>query len=165
MELFNRFPRFNPLSGKKQHFIPPQDRGNYPAFALDFDILDDVLMPTFRKLDNEALVQQNRYRWTYIILISGGSLATILGIVQTAFQDAVWLGIAIAIVAAILVGTTTASRSFNSQERYMDKRLAAEKLRGAYFHFLGRYHPYEHDQDRVHHLRRYVKDIERKVRK
>lgn len=163
MILFNRFPKFNPLPGEVQHIIPPQDRGKYPTFATDFDILDNELMPAFRELDNEAISQQNRYRWTYIILIFGGSLATILGILQIAFQDAVWLSITIAIVAAILVGTTTASRSFNHQERYMDGRLAAEKLRGAYFLFLGRYPPYEHDQDRVQHLRRYVKDIKRRA--
>ncbi|GAC1407297.1 MAG: hypothetical protein NVSMB49_27190 [Ktedonobacteraceae bacterium] len=164
MVVFKRFPKFNPLPREEQHLVPPKERGNYSSFAADFVTLDEILMPTFRELDNAALVQQNRYRWTYIILIFGGSLATIFGIVQIAFQNADWPGIAGAIIATILVVTTTASRSFNNHERYLDTRLAAEKLRGTYFLFLGRYHPYEDEQTRAEHLQHHVEDIKRRAR-
>jgi len=163
--LFKRFPTLHPLPRSEQYLIPPNEQNKYISFTADFATLEDILMPTFRELDNEALLQQNRHRWTYVILIFGGSLATFLGILQIAFPSAPWLGIAGAIVAAVLVVTTTASRSFNHHERYLDMRLATEKLRGAYFLFLGHQHPYEDEHKRVAHLRHYVKDIKWRARK
>ena len=164
MVLFKRFPRFTPLPYTEQHLIPPQERSNYPSFAADFTTLEDMLMPTFRELDKEALRQQNIYRRQYIILIFGGSLVTIFGIVQIALQSIDWPGIAGAAIAFILFVTTTASRSFKNHERYLDLRLAAEELRGTYFLFLGHYHPYENDQNRIELLHRHVKDTKRRAK-
>ncbi len=95
----------------------------------------------------------------YIILIFGGSLATILGIAQLAFLNIEWLGIVGALIAAVLAIAAAASRSFNYQERYLNARLAAEKLRGQYFLFLGHFSPYENDQDRAEKLLNYVADV------
>ncbi len=164
MVVFKRFPKFHPLPKEEQHLVPVDKRSNYPSFAADFDTLDQMLMPTFRELDNEALLQQNRYRWAYIILIFGGSLATIFGIVQIAFQTIDWPGYVEAFIAFLLVVTTTASRTFNNQERYLDKRLAAEALRSTYFLFLGHYPPYDDEHTRVMHLHRQVEVIKRRAR-
>jgi len=119
----------------------------------DFETLDTLLVPVFRELDNEALRQQNRYRWMYIVLIFGGTLATILGVVQLAFSTLSWPGFVGAIVAAILAVTTTISRTFKHHEHYLNARLATERLRGEYFLFLGHCPPYEKDQDRLQRLR------------
>jgi len=82
MELFKRLPNFRPISDELQEIVPRSEQNNYPDFAGDFALLEKELMPHFRELDNEALRQQNWYRWMYIILIFGGTLVTILGIVQ-----------------------------------------------------------------------------------
>jgi hypothetical protein len=162
MQLFRRFPKLHPLPKEEQSLIPPDERSKYPAFAADFETLERELMPQFRILDNEALFRQNWYRSMYIILIFGGALVTILGIFQLAFINITGIGIAGSIVAAILVGATTASRAFPHQERYMNARLAAERLRGEYFLFLGHLDPYTDEQDRVQKLKQRVLDIKEK---
>ncbi len=159
MELFRRFPNFHPLPREEQHLIPPAERSNYPTFAEDFETLERALMPNFRELDNEALLRQNWYRWMYIILIFGGTLATILGIVQIAFMDTAWIGIIGAIVAALLGGVIALSRAFNHHERYLNARLAAERLRSEYFLFLGQFGQYSDKQDRIQKLIQRVADI------
>ena len=164
MVVFKRFPKLRPVSKAEQHLVPPQERSKYAAFTTDFDTLDQLLMPTFRELDNEAVLQQNRYRWTYIILIFGSSLATIFGIVQLATPNADWPGYVGAFIAFVLVISTSASRSFNNHERYLDTRLAAEQLRSTYFLFLGHYHPFEDEQARIEHLRRQVEGVNRRTR-
>ena len=164
MVVFKRFPKFDPLPKQVQHLIPLNERSNYPSFATDFDTLDQILMPVFRDLDNEAILQQNRYRWAYIILIFGGSLATIFGIVQIAFQTINWPGYIEAFIAALLVGSTAYTRSFNSHERYLDTRLAAEELRSTYFLFLQRHSPFEDAQTRADQLQQRVDDIQKKVK-
>jgi Protein of unknown function (DUF4231) len=158
MELFKRFPKFR-LSLKDEPIVPLKDRSNYPSFAADFELLDKELIPRFYELDKEALRHQNHYRWMYVVLICGSSVATILGITQLALRDIEILGILGAIVAAGLAIATFAVRSFNCHERYLNTRLAAERLRSEYFLFLGHYKPYENAQDRTLQLRRSVKDI------
>jgi len=162
MELFRRFPKFHPLPREEQQLIPPKEKGNYPAFAEDFETLERELLPFFRELDNEALRGQNWYRWMYVILIFGGALVTVLGIVQLAFINTIWIGTVEAIVAAVLGAVTAASRTFNHQERYLNARLAAEGLRGEYFLFLGCFEQYGNEQDRVQKLIRRVADIKAK---
>ena len=164
MVVFKRFPKLRLSLQQNQHIVPPDKRNNYPSFTADFVILDEILMPVFHGLDNEATKQQNSYRWIYIILIFGGSLATIFAIVQLAFQSIEWPGYVEAIIAAVLVGNTAITRSFNNHERYLDTRLAAEQLRSMYFLFLRRYSPFENEQTRKDHLQREVDAIKRKVR-
>ncbi len=164
MVLFKRFPTLRPLPSSEQHLIPLDEQKKYASFDADFATLENILMPTFRELDNEALEQQNSYRWTYVILIFGGTLATVLGILQIAFATIVWFDAASAIIAAILALIAAIPRSFQHHERYLDTRLATEKLRSAYFLFLGHQHPYDDEQKRVEHLHSYVRDIKRRAR-
>lgn len=156
--LFKRFPSFHVVR-REDDLVKPERRQKYPAFANDFATLDQELIPFFRDFDNEALRSQNAYRGMYVTLISGGTLATILGIAQIAYLDTSWLGIAGSIVALVLGVVTTVSSRFNHQKRYLTARLSAERLRAEYFLFLGRFDPYAHDQDRIRQLRKRVADI------
>lgn len=158
MDLFKRLPKFRPLSHIEQHLIPLAEQDHYPAFKKEFDILEKELMPHFRKLDNEAIVHQNWYRWMYVILIFGSALVSILVIVQLAINIEN-IGIISAILAACLGIATLVSRIFRHHERYLNARLATEFLRGEYFRFLGRFDPYENEQNRVQKLIEQVTDI------
>lgn len=55
MDLFKRLPKLHPLSREEQQLIPPTERGQYPAFLEEFEILERELMPHFRILDKEAI--------------------------------------------------------------------------------------------------------------
>jgi hypothetical protein len=157
MDLFKRLPRFRPRSGQEQHIIPQADKLHYPAFTEDFEILEKELMPHFRALDNEAIRQQNAYRWMYVILIFGTALTTIIAIVQLALKiDG--LGIVEAIIASGLIIATLTIQSFHFHERFLNARLATEHLRSEYFLFLGHLEPYEQSQDRISHLIQRVTD-------
>lgn len=162
MELFKRFPNFHPLPKEEQHFIQPDERSQYPAFAEDFTTLDKELMPYFRELDNKALHAQNVYRWMYVILIFGGALVTILGIVQIAFIKVAGIGIGGAVIAAILGTVTALLSSFRYHEQYLNARLAAERLRSEYFLYLGRYDQYADEHSRNPNLVQHVADILKK---
>ena len=144
MDLFKRFPKIYP-SFSERDLIPDEKKSAYPAFMQDFAFLKRELLPAFYQLDREAQYRQNAYRWMYVILIFGGSLTTILGIIQLVVAD-IWVGIAGAIVAALLGAITLYSHALNHQERYLNARLSAELLRSEYFIFLGRCAPHYNDK-------------------
>lgn len=156
--LLARLPSFRPLSRIPISLFPETEKQNYPALAVDFAILEDTLLPTFHKLDREAVRLQNAHWWTYIILIAGGALATILGILQLAI-NVEGFGIAGALVAALLGSATVVRNASCYQQRYMNNRLAAEELRSEYFLFLGHLGPYAR-QDRLAHLQKRVEEID-----
>lgn len=161
ISLFKRFPLVH-LARREDFLVRPENRKRYPAFAEGFALLDQELLPLFREFDNRALQSQNTYRGMYVILLLGGALVTIFGIVQIAFPDTPGIGIAGSVV-ALLLGTVTALASrLNHQKRYLNARLAAERLRSEYFLFLGRIEPYEHDQDRLQQLKRQIADLKAK---
>jgi Protein of unknown function (DUF4231) len=81
-------------------------------------------------------------------------------VMQLAFSALSWPGILGAVVAAVLAVTTTVSRTFKHHEHYLNARLAAERLRGEYFLFLGHCPPYENDQDRLQRLRQVVTELQ-----
>lgn len=155
MDLFKQFPRFRPLASRAEPLVPASELEKYPTFANDFRILDEVLIPVYVTLNEEAMTQQNLYRWMYIFLIFGGALATILGIIRLAFDVEV-IGLAGAIVAATLGCISLALRSLPYHKRYLNARLAAEQLRGEYFLFLGRVGPYADESQRRAHLKQRV---------
>ncbi len=161
MELFRRFPKFHLLPNKEE-IVPCAERSRYPAFTEDFKALEKELLPSFHELDNEALSRQNRYRWMYVILIFGGAAVTILGIMQLAFITVSWIGITEAVVAGLLGLATAALQRFKDHERYLNARLAAERLRSEFFLFLGRRGQYTNEQDRIQKLIQHVADIKAK---
>ncbi len=164
MELFKRFPIVRPAR-KDEPLVPLGERkSKYASFETDFATLDKGLLPLFYKLDYEASLRQYQYRALYLILIFGSLLTSMLGIVQIASPDANWPGILGAVAAAAITIVTALSRTLNHHKRYLDTRLAAERLRSEYFLFLGRCKPYEHDLDRVRILHKHVTDIQGEVK-
>lgn len=158
MNLFKRFPKFRPLAGRSKSLVPPTGREQFAAFADDFLILDEVLVPAYMRLDQEAIIRQNAYRWMYVILIFGGALATILGVARLEFAVEA-IGLAGALAAAIAGSISLALRALHYHERYLNARLAAEQLRGEYFLFLGRLGPYADTATRLTHLKNRVAGI------
>ncbi|HEY3991542.1 MAG TPA: DUF4231 domain-containing protein [Ktedonobacteraceae bacterium] len=154
MDLFKQRPRFNPLPKEPVPLI--KNASQYPALAAEFKILEDVLVPAYHEHDRDAIRLQNAHWWTYLTLIVGGAIVTILGILQLVIS-ADGIGIAGAVVAAFLGSATLALNSFHYQERYMHSRLVAEELRGEYFLFLGHLGHYRaEDPERVKALKERV---------
>lgn len=158
MDLFKGFPKFRPLARGSEPLVPTDEQKKYAVFADDFITLDEVLMPAYVKLDQEAIVRQNAYRWMYVILIFGGALATILGVVRLAF-DIGAVGLLGAIAAGIVGGISFALRTLHYHGRYLNARLAAEQLRSEYFLFLGRIGPYADGATRLAYLKNRVASI------
>jgi uncharacterized protein DUF4231 len=159
--LFRRLPIFLWRPPKsEQRFVEPEAQNQFPALKSDFETLEKELMPSFRRLDNEALRAQNLFRLQQVILIAGGVITTTLGAAQAAHSKESWPGIAEAVVAAFLTSISYIAREFNEQKNYFSNRLKAEALRGEYFRFLGRIGNYANDDDRAQNLIRRVDDIE-----
>ena len=150
--LFNRFPRFFWKKGERDHVVDPTVRGQYPALAEDFALLDKYLMDDFWELDEEAMEAQNKFRRAQVILILGTLLATIFGAIQAANPDSKWPGLVETVLAALMAAVIMKIRTLKTHEGYYTNRLKAERLRGEYFLFLGRAEPYSNDNDRVSNL-------------
>src|SRR4051812_23462191 len=117
--------------------VPGDARGEFGALAADFAILDQELVPTFSRLDAEALRAQNTFRLQQLILIGGSAVATICGTVQAATHgSASWLGWIEAVLAGTLAGMAAWVRRGEAHQRYLTSRLKAERLRSEFFVFL-----------------------------
>jgi hypothetical protein len=160
--LFKRLPHLHPLPSEPQEIIPAEERSKHPAFASEFATLQETLMPVFRELENEALNCQNRYRAMYLILIAGSALTTILIVLELAILSATWLDIVGTFVALILTLAAGLLEAFEYQKRYYNARLGTERLRSAYFLFLGHLDRYE-NSDRVRQLESRIIEIRKGV--
>jgi hypothetical protein len=159
--LFKRLPTLRWHAPKKmQEIVPSETQSQFPDLRSDFAMLEQELMPSFRRLDNEALRAQNVFRLQQVILIVGGVIVTTLGAIQAAHTKVVWPGVAEAVIAGFLTSVAYIAREFNEQKKYFSDRLKAEMLRGEYFLFLGRMGNYVNDADRAHSLIRRVAEIE-----
>jgi uncharacterized protein DUF4231 len=159
LKLFNRFPRLFWKRGERYHVVDPAIRGQYPALAEDFALLDKYLMNSFWELDEEALEAQNKFRRAQVILILGTMLATIFGAIQAANPESKWPGLVETVLAALMAAVIMKIRTLKTHEGYYTNRLKAERLRGEYFLFLGRAEPYSNDNDRVPNLVRRVAEV------
>lgn len=158
--IFKRHPKlFWPNTASKEEIVPRKWQSEYPIFAPDFALLEQHLMPEFRKLDSDALLKQNQFRRSQVILILGGVLVTVLGALQVSQIGGLWIGLIEAVVAILLAAVAQTARTTKAQEHYFKNRLKAETLRSEYFTFLRRTTPYEHDQTREQELRRRVQKI------
>jgi Protein of unknown function (DUF4231) len=136
-------PRLVWRPGERRPLVSVQQRSSAPALAGDFAALDDILMPVFHRLDEDALRAQNSYRLGQVLIILGGSLATALGSVQAALGGGVTaLGLAGALVSGALAAVVAYVRQSDVQKQYLTARLKAERLRGEYFRYLARLAPY-----------------------
>jgi len=164
MQLFKRFPTLRWRAKVDEHLVPPAVRANYPTLADDFSLLEQMLVPHFRALDNEALRAQYRFRLEQVVMIFGGALASVLGAIQVALIKTVWPGIVEAVLTVILAAIAQRARAWNAQKRYFTNRLAAETLRSVYFKFLGRLGPYADENSRVPNLIRHVAEVRARAR-
>jgi ABC-type Fe3+-siderophore transport system permease subunit len=159
MALFRHFPTVRPRLNGDEHIIPLAERSTYPMFDADFKTLDKELMPFFRQFDEEAIISQYRYRRIYVFIIFGSALTAMLAIVQIAFINTSGLDVTEGILAAVLTVASVFLSKFSPHNRYMNTRLAAERLRSEYFLFLGHLDHYANDHDRVRNLIMRVAEI------
>ena len=158
MALFKRLPRLRWKSPRAQEIIPVEAQNDCPELATDFKTLADELMPHFRELDANALRLQNEFRLEQVLLIFGGTMATILGALHASL-GAVWTGITESVLAAVLSAVAMRAQTTRVQQRYFTDRLKAEKLRAEYFLFLARVETYADEQERLPQLIRRVAEI------
>lgn len=154
--LFKRLPSLRLKLQDDQHIIPIEEQAQYQSFANDFALLEQHLMGDFRKLDNDALRWQNKFRLYQVILILGGAAVTVLGVIQATTHNNLWWGLIEAVLAIGLAIIAQTAQNSKAQERYFSNRLKAETLRSEYFTFLRHTAPYKDDQSRVQHLRQRV---------
>jgi hypothetical protein len=142
--------------------VPLDARKDLPDLEADFDILEERMMESFRRLENESLRAQNHFRWQQLILISGAVITTTFGAIQAAMQGAAkWPGLTEGVIASVLAAVAFIAKQTDSQKKYFSNRLKTETLRGEYFLFLGRVGAYKDDADRVQNLIRRVAEIEK----
>ena len=158
MVLFKRLPQLRWKPPEDQEIIPLEAQKQCPELAADFKTLAEELMPHFRELDANALRLQNEFRLEQVLLIFGGTLATILGALHASL-GAVWCGIIESVLAAALSAIAMRAKATRAQQRYFTDRLKAEKLRAEYFLFLSRVGNYADDSARLRQLIRRVAEI------
>ncbi|HEX8743520.1 MAG TPA: DUF4231 domain-containing protein [Thermoleophilaceae bacterium] len=122
----------------RRSIVEPDARAGAAALSADFAVLDELLEPTFQRLDAAALRAQNSYRLLRLVLILGAALATLLGTWQAASDGSAWAGLAEGVVGAGLAGVTALLQARGFHRRYLSARLGAERLRSEYFLFLAR---------------------------
>jgi hypothetical protein len=150
--LFRRFPRFGWRPRTDQQIVPAAAQADYPELASDFRVLEEQLMPQFRRLDDEALKRQNDFRRSKVILIFGGAVVAVIGAVQAAFPAERWPALVETAVAVCLAAVAFRQNGLKSRERYSAARLRAEVLRSEYFLFLSRVGQYADEARRVRQL-------------
>ena len=159
--IFKRAPKLFWVPGGTEAEIVSKDKQNqYAFFEADFKLLETHLMGKFRDLDDEALLRQNQFRRSQVILILGSAVVTILGAVQVSHVGGIWPGLIEAVIAIVLATVAQSARTSKAQDRYFKSRLKAETLRSEYFDFLSRADPYREDQPRVQHLKQRVLRVE-----
>ena len=160
--LIRRLPQLRWRQGDEWPIVGAAQRAEFPEFEADFDVLDAVLVPAYRRFDSAALEAQNRFRRNQLLLISGGATATVLGIIQAALGGgAVVLGLAEAVLAALLASLVVAQGG-KAHRHFLNSRLKAERLRSEYFVFLTRAAGYAElsEEKRRALLRRTVTEVE-----
>jgi hypothetical protein len=136
--LLRRFP--NPLYRPEPWpWLPDAGDERYTALSEDLAAIHEHLMPAFQDADFAALRAQNAFRGAQVTLILGGAVIAILGSLQAALGDSVtWPSIVQLVVGGALTVVGTGQTKLGTQQRYLRRRLVAERLRGEAFLFLGR---------------------------
>lgn len=144
--LFRRVPSLVYRQGRTEPIVGPEARAELAALAEELGVLDEVLEPSFQRLDAEALGAQNSYRLLRLVLIVGAAVATLLGTWQAAADGSEWAGLAEGLVGALLAGVTALLQARGFHRRYLATRLGAERLRSEYFLFIARSGSYAGDR-------------------
>lgn len=143
-QLRRRFPwrpRYEPEPS--QPLIKPCVADEHPAFEREFGAIRRILQKPYARFDREALREQYRYRFNQTWLIVFGLLATAAGGLQSVEDLAEPMGIAEALLGVVLLALATQLRRRGAQRRYVQARLAAERLRGEAFLYLMGAGPYD----------------------
>lgn len=157
--LLRRLPR---LRGPKPSgpILDEDARAEFDEFAPDFSFLDEALVPEFSAYDNAALAAQNRFRLEQLTVIVGGAATTVLGSLHAALGDEWnWIAFVEAGLAFVLGVVVLLSQRAQSQRRYLDNRLRAERLRAEFFRFVARAGAYSDDANRQQALRMRVAEV------
>ncbi|HEY8202467.1 MAG TPA: DUF4231 domain-containing protein [Actinomycetota bacterium] len=161
LALFKRFPSIRWRPKPDWPLVGSEHWPQYPELADDLGILEQELVPTFRKLDREALRLQNSFRRQHLSLILGGALATILGALQAALGGGVaWAGTLEAVLGGGLAGVAVYIRGRRTQRAFLTTRLKAEQLRSEFFLFLACVGAYADPVARVRFLRQRISEVE-----
>ena len=118
------------------------------AIRADIKHMDYELLRLFRKLDHEAKLQQNRYRFFQIAYIVLAFFATLLGSFLALALDSrpalvPWLAFAETIIALLTAFLATISGREPPLPLWMSTRRRAEALRREYFRYLLNLSPYD----------------------
>jgi hypothetical protein len=137
--LLGRFPLVPYRLPPDYPFVSEEQRAAAPLLETEMTRLDRELVPRFRRLDHDALVAQHRFRLGSVLLIVGSAVAAALGAVQAALGGGVLgIGIAEAVVGAVVAGVVVYMRGRRFQQTYLTKRLQAERLKSQYYLYLTR---------------------------
>jgi hypothetical protein len=131
-------PRLGFRPASPQHLMMPNSASRYPALQQRLDDVESVIYPSFASCDQEAQVEQNRYRWFTVLAILGGLLTTTFGAVQAWLQSVAWPGVVVATLGAATSAITTVARRQGSLDNYLSARIRAERLRSLAFEHLAR---------------------------
>ena len=123
-------------------------RADLPLLEDELAYLDREIVPRFRAIDHTAVRAQHSFRLAAVALIMGGAIATSLGAAQTAVGGgSLGIGIAEAVVAAAVSATTVYARGRRFQQTYLNKRVAAERMKSQYYLYVTRAGMYGVDDD------------------
>lgn len=129
-------------------------RADLPMLEDELAYLDREIVPRFRSVDHAAVRAQHSFRLAGVTLIIGGAVATSLGAAQTAIGGgSLGIGIAEAVVAAAVSGITVYARGRRFQQTYLNKRVAAERIKSQYYLYVTRAGIYGVDDDSERHRR------------
>jgi hypothetical protein len=138
LPLLTVFPRFRFKPASPSHLLTPGAVLRYPGLQQRLADVDEVVYPAFASCDEEAQVEQNRYRWFIVLSILGGLLTTTFGAVQAWLQSVAWPGVLVATLGAATSAITTLARRQGSLDNYLAARIRAERLRSLYFEHLAK---------------------------
>ena len=161
--LLKRFPKPRPPRAVDYPLVEPEVRASAALLEPDFAHLDSELVPRFRAFDREAQRAQHAFRLGGVILIVGGAVSTTLGAVQSALNGGnLAIGIAEAVVSAVVAGAVVYVRGRRFQQTYLSKRLIAERIKSQYYLYLARAGPYAvaDDGERRRQLDRTLAELE-----
>jgi SLOG in TRPM, prokaryote/Protein of unknown function (DUF4231) len=137
--LLRRFPPPWYRASADNPLVSEPLRADLPLLEDELAYLDAAVVPRFRALDHAALRAQHAHRLTSVVLILGSATATSLGAAQAATGGgSLGIGIAEAIVAAVVSGILVYARGRRFQRTYLAKRLAAERVKSQYYLFIAR---------------------------
>jgi uncharacterized protein YjbI with pentapeptide repeats len=137
---------------RESEIVPVSHQREYPAFATDFRVLDETLMPAFRDADHDAVRIGRRHRIQQAALIAGVAAIAVLGGATAVLGQTISYLQGSAAVGAVVIPIVARMLS-DLERRSLASRYRAQSLRSEYFRYLGRVGPYADAKDRSRMLR------------